>query len=69
MGPVVTLYKQSKTSTVHAVDVEAWLKDGWKLEPDSKPDVIEEPVKEVTPKPLKLESAPTETRKRKEVSE
>lgn len=69
MGPVVTLYKQSKTSTVHAVDVEAWLKDGWKLEPDSKPDVIEEPVKEVAPKPLKLESAPTETRKRKEVSE
>lgn len=68
MGPVVTLYKQKKTSTVHAVDVEAWLKEGWKLEPETKPEVIEESVKE-SPKPLKLESSPTETRKRKEVSE
>lgn len=69
MKAVITVQKGKETKTVHAVDVEAWLKVGWKLEADSKPDVIEEPVKEVAPKPLKLESAPTETRKRKEVSE
>jgi hypothetical protein len=50
MKAVVTLYKGKETREVHAVDVDAWLKEGWKLEADpTERGVNEELVKDVLP--------------------
>ena len=50
MKAVITIFKGKETKEVHAVDVDAWLKEGWKLEPDpTERGVNEELVKDVLP--------------------
>ena len=51
MNASVTLYKgKERKEGIHAVDVDGWLKEGWKLEADpTERGVNEELVKDVLP--------------------
>jgi hypothetical protein len=62
MKAVVTLYKGKETREIHAVDVDAWLKEGWKLEADlTERGINEELVKDVLP--LSQTAAPKSEKK------